>query len=129
MKCVARILTVCALAAGACLSPSQASAEDTLLVQDHFIPRLGASVYSNPVIYGDGVVISYLHPNSPLRRMYSDYLGYFHADPGDVILMANGARIRDVHQLARIIHDLQGVLYITVRDTKTGKILSGRTQL
>ncbi|XYI02693.1 hypothetical protein ACMHYB_24250 [Sorangium sp. So ce1128] len=126
-----RILAFCALAAGTSLAPSQAHAQPRPVLQDTYIPRLGASVYASPGYPGaGGVVINYVDPRSPLRRMYSSYFGSFYAEPGDVILSANNVRIRDAEQLSWIVDNMnQRTMQITIYDSKTGRELSGSVQL
>jgi S1-C subfamily serine protease len=123
-----KILAFCALAAGACLAAPQAHAQPSLTLPSEYVPRLGASVSSifDPSIWsGGGVIITDISPGSPLRRMYSDYIGWFYADPGDIIVSANGAPIRDAAQLNWIVDNVAGRMAITVRDVKAGRSLSG----
>jgi S1-C subfamily serine protease len=122
-----RILAFCALAAGACLAAPQAHAQPSRTVRSEYVPRLGASVssYSDPITFVEGVIINWVDPSSPLRRMYSDYFGWFYADPGDIIISANGVAIRDAAQLNWIVDNVTGRMAITVRDVKSGRTLSG----
>lgn len=128
MKFLARILIACALAASASFAPLQASAQTQVPTQTTFIPRLGASVSVDAVAMG-GVVIQYLHPNSPLQRMWSMGGGQYYPKVGDTILSANGIAISDAFQLNQIVARLRGQMAISLRDATTGTIYSGYVML
>jgi hypothetical protein len=124
MKFLARILIASALLASAGLVPTQASAQTHVPEQSLYIPRLAAGIGPDPAGLG-GVVVQFMDASSPLRRMWSPYLGYFYADPGDSILVANGVAIRDAFQLDRIVAGVRGRMSISIRDANTGAVYSG----
>lgn len=126
MKLIAKILIACALLSSASLAPSRAAAETRIPAHSHFIPRLGAGISLEPSgLSPGGVVIHYIYPTSPLRRMWSPDVGHFFADPGDTIIAANGVAIRDAFQLERIVAGLHGRMSISILDARTGAIYSG----
>ncbi|KYF47329.1 hypothetical protein BE04_02895 [Sorangium cellulosum] len=129
MKSLARFLTVLGLATCPLLAVETASAQSFVPAPAYqYIPALGAnfipSAFPRP-----GARIDVIYAGSPLLRMWSTTMGYFHADPRDYIVSLNGIPITDRFHLARVVSGLRGWVPISVEDHLTGVVYPGSVLL
>ncbi|MBX6314658.1 MAG: PDZ domain-containing protein [Isosphaeraceae bacterium] len=80
-------------------------------------------VFTRPVALPGraGLQITQVTPGSPAQRAG--------LEPGDIILEANGQPTRTPDELLRAIHEADGSLRLTIRDVRSGRLLTAEATL